>query len=275
MRGIYNYMIATIVGVMAMATPITSHAADATTTAAACWQEGIKAYENRQYGEAVEAFEKIVALGEASSEVYYNLANAYFKLGQSNNTTSRPFASGELGKAILNYHRAIKYNPAMADARYNLELAVDYTNDTESIPQSFITTLWHGLRNMTTSNVWAVTSLVMLAMTLILVMMYLLSANIILRKVGFFAAIVVAICFVIVSALAISSRRALINDNRAVVVCNDTTPVHASPDSASKIVRQPSQGVTIRTSRSHGEWTEIIFADGEMGWIRESIIEKI
>ena len=115
----------------------------------------------------------------------------------------------------------------------------------------------------------------MLAMTLILVMMYLLSANIILRKVGFFAAIVVAICFVIVSALAISSRRALINDNRAVVVCNDTTPVHASPDSASKIVRQPSQGVTIRTSRSHGEWTEIIFADGEMGWIRESAIEKI
>ena len=82
MRGIYNYMIATIVGVMAMATPITSHAADATTTAAACWQEGITAYENRQYGEAVEAFEKIVALGEDRAQEKIAAAQAiYTELG--------------------------------------------------------------------------------------------------------------------------------------------------------------------------------------------------
>jgi SH3-like domain-containing protein len=60
-----------------------------------------------------------------------------------------------------------------------------------------------------------------------------------------------------------------------VVICNDTTPVHASPDSASKIIRQPSQGVTIEVLRSHGEWSEILFADGEKGWIRTSQIENI
>lgn len=263
-----------MLGVTTMISPVTLHAADATTTAAAHWQEGITAYENHNYKDAVAAFENIVALGEASAEVYYNLANAYFKLGQQNQS-SRAFASGELGKAILNYHRAIKLNPAMADAHYNLELAVDHTNDTESIPQSFVATLWQGLRSMTTSNGWAVTSIVMLAMALILVMMYLLSANILLRKVGFFVAIVLAVCFVVTTALSISSRHALENDTRAVVVCHDTTPVHASPDSASKIVRQPSQGVTVRISRNHGDWTEVIFADGEIGWIRNSAIELI
>lgn len=261
--------------VMAIVTPAAAIAADATTTAAARWNEGITAYENREYDKAVEAFEQIVAVGEASAEVYYNLANAYFKLGQSDDTTPRAFARGELGKAILNYHRALKLEPSMADARYNLELAVDHTNDTQSIPQSFIAALWQGLRSATTSNGWCVTSLAMLASTLILAMFYLLSANILLRKIGFFVAIVLIFGYVITTTLAISSRNTLESDNRAVVVCNDTTPVHASPDSASKIVRQPSQGVTLRISRSHGDWTEIIFADGEMGWIRNTSIEVI
>lgn len=253
----------------------TLRAADASVTAAAYWDEGIKAYEMRNYKEAVEAFEGIVALDKASAEVYYNLANAYFKLGQSDETMSRPFASGELGKAILNYYRALKLDPSMADARYNLELAVDHTNDTESIPQSFIATLWQGVRSTMTSNGWCATSLVMLALLLIVVMLYLLSANILLRKIGFFVAIVAAVAFLLSTSLALSSRNALINDNRAVVVCNDTTPVHASPDSASKIIRQPSQGVTVRISREHSNWTEVVFADGEMGWIRNAHIEAI
>ena len=275
MKRVIYYISAILVGVIIMVAPTNLRAADATTTAAACWEEGLKAYESRNYADAVTAFERIVTLGEASAEVYYNLANAYFKLGQHNSTTSRNFASGELGKAVLNYHRALKLNPAMADARYNLELAVDHTNDTESIPQSFIATIWQGLRSLMTSNGWAVMSVVMLAVALILVMMYLLSANILLRKVGFFVAIVLIVGFVITTALAISSRKAVEMDNRAVIICNDTTPVHASPDSASKIVRQPSQGVTVRTSRSHGDWREIIFADGEIGWIRNSAIEII
>ena len=60
-----------------------------------------------------------------------------------------------------------------------------------------------------------------------------------------------------------------------MVICNDTTPVHASPDSASKIIRRPSQGVTVEVLRNHDNWCEILFADGEKGWIREANIEKI
>ena len=254
--------------------PSTLLAADSRTTAEAHWQEGIAAYESRNYDAAIDAFGQIVLLGEASADVYYNLANAYFKRGQQP-TLSRPFSGGELGHAVLNYHRALKLNPAMEDARYNLELAVDHTNDTDGVPQSFIATLWHGLRNAMTTNGWTITSIVMMVCALTLVMIYLLSERIAVRKTCFFSALVVAFVFAVSTLLATSSHYAAINDNRAVVLCNDTTPVHASPDSASKIIRQPSQGVTVRISRSHGEWSEIIFADGEKGWIRSSAIEMV
>lgn len=256
--------------------PHDSHAADARTSSEAYWTEAIAAYQDGEYGRAVELFEQIVALDEASADVYYNLAGAYFKLGQQYVPgTSRPFAGGELGHAILNYHRALRLDPAMEDARYNLDLAIDHTNDTEAMPNSFITTLWLALRNMTTSNGWMIISVVALALALLLTLLYLLSERITLRKIGFFTAIVAATVFLLCTALAISSRSAAEEDSRAVVICNDTTPVHASPDSASKIIRRPSQGVTVNILRDHEGWCEILFADGEKGWIRLSNVEKV
>ena len=237
-----------------------AHAADKRTTAEVCWKEGIAAYEDGDYARAVDNFERVIELGEVSADIYYNLAGAYFKLGQEYTPgVSRHFAGGELGRAVLNYHRALKLNPAMEDARYNLDIAVDHTNDTEAVPDSFIATMWIALRNTMTSNAWTVVSLVAM----------------VLRKVGFFTAMACMVVVIVATALALSSRSAVVEDERAVVVCNDTTPVHASPDSASKIIRRPSQGVTVSMLRSHGDWSEVLFLDGEKGWIRSSYIEMI
>ena len=275
MKTIIYKTIAIIVGVMVVM-PVACRAAEKRTTAEAYWAEGISAYEEGDYGRAVELFEHIVNLDEVSADLYYNLAGAYFKLGQQHTLDSaRPFSGGELGHAIVNYHRALRLNPAMEDAHYNLDLARDYTNDTKAVPMSLLATLWLAVRNMTTSNVWAIISIIALALTLSLTLFYLLSERVAVRKVGFFLALALLLIFIITTALAISSRRAIEVDNRAVVVCNDTMPVHASPDSSSKIIRRPSQGVTVDVLRNHGEWTEIHFVDGEKGWIRSANIEKI
>lgn len=266
-----------MVGTLAMLVAIThgsvATAASPEATAKARWTAGIEAYAEGDYAVAVEAFEDIVDLGYATAEVYYNLGDAYFKLGQT--SASRPFAEGELGRSILNFSRALKLNPAMQDAEYNLDLARDYTNDTEPLPESFIKRMWHSLRDNMTSNGWAILSVIMLALTLMLVLVYLLASRIALRKTAFFVAIATALILFLSTALALSQRSAQLSDERAVVICNDTAPVHASPNSASKVVRQPSQGVIVDIVRSSDEWSEIAFADGEKGWIRNDSIERI
>lgn len=251
-------------------------AADPATTAEACWTEAVEAYAAKHYDKAVESLEHIIALGYGSAEVYYNLGNAYFKLGQSDiDGSGRPFASGELGRAILNYRRALKLDPSLEDARYNLEIAVDHTNDTEAIPHSFIVRLWHSLRDMATSNSWAWLSLLSLVVMLATALIYLLSQHILYRKIAFFVAVTALVLFILTTLLALSQRRAANDNTKAVVVCSDTTPVHASPDSSSKIIRQPSQGVTLRIIREQAGWQEILFSDGEKGWIRKSVVERI
>ena len=258
---------------IAAAAPI-CHAADSKTMARASWEAGIEAYNAKGYAEAVEAFETVVASDYASAEVYYNLANAYFKLGQQS-ASLRPFAGGELGRAVLNYERALKLDPTLDDARYNLDIAKDYTNDTEAVPESFIVRLWRSMAGAMTTNGWAVLSIVMFGVALLSLVVYLLNGNVVVRKVAFFLALIVALVFVVTTALSLTQLRAAEMDNRAVVLASDTTPVHASPDSGSKVIREPSQGVTVEVERKQGDWSEVRFADGEKGWVRTTNIEII
>jgi tetratricopeptide (TPR) repeat protein len=237
------------------------------------WQRALDAYSAKEYDEAKAAFEKVQAMGYASADLYYNLGNVYFKLGQQH--AERPYANGELGRAILNYRRALKLDPTMEDARYNLDIAHDHTNDTEPMPLGVMGSMWLAVSGIISSNGWAATSIVSLVAALILIMFYLLSSLIALRKVAFFSSIFLIFVFVLSTAFAISQRRASEQSSEAVILCNDICPVHASPDNTSKVIRQPSQGVSVKILRNHGTWSEIEFVDGEKGWITSKSVELI
>lgn len=261
-------------GVATLFMVVPGYAADSKTTARASWKAGIEAYNAKDYAEAVEAFETVVASGYASADVYYNLANAYFKLGQQSES-SRPFAGGELGCAVLNYERALRLDPTMDDARYNLDIAKDLTNDTEAVPESFIVRVWHSVAGIMTTNGWVTLSLVMLGVTAVMVLLYLLHDSVTLRKISFFVSLATMVVFILSTIFSIVQLMASDKDNRAVIITHDTTPVHASPDSGSKIIREPSQGVTVEVEREQGEWSEVRFADGEKGWVRTTNVEII
>jgi tetratricopeptide (TPR) repeat protein len=236
------------------------------------WQRGLEAYAAKNYAEAKEAFESIDSMGYASADLYYNLGNTYFKLGQQH---ERAYDGGELGRAILNYRRALKCDPAMEDASYNLDLAQDFTNDAEPLPVGVVSSMWSGLRGFMTSNGWVVLSIISLVAALSLVMLYLLSDKIIIRKSAFFVAIALVFVFILTTSLAVAQRTAYESSSEAVIVCNNIISVHASPDNTSKVIRQPSQGVSVYIIRTHGDWTEIEFVDGEKGWIPSKSVERV
>ena len=67
-----------------------------------------KFYSRGEYQKAVSTYEKIIASDIKAGNIYYNLGNAYFKLGRK-------------GKAILNYERALKFIPGDEDLSANLK----------------------------------------------------------------------------------------------------------------------------------------------------------
>ena len=249
------------------------YAQDSAREAEAEWQRGIEAYSAKEYATAKEAFERVEAMGYLSADLYYNLANSYLKLGEQH--SDKRYAEGELGRAILNYRRALKLDPTMEDARYNLDIVHDYTNDTEPMPHGVMGSMWLAMCGIMTSNGWSATSIVSLIAALVMIMFYLLSALIALRKVAFFSSIALIFIFVLSTAFAISQRRAMEQSSEAVILCNDICSVHASPDNTSKVIRQPSQGVSVKILRTHDTWSEIEFVDGEKGWITSKSVELV
>lgn len=69
-----------------------------------------ESYKAQRYGEAALLYDEIVRQGTAGGPVFYNLGNAYFK-------------TGELGRAIVNYERALEWMPRDADLRANYRYA--------------------------------------------------------------------------------------------------------------------------------------------------------
>jgi tetratricopeptide (TPR) repeat protein len=73
-------------------------------------QQASRAYEEGRYGEAAQLYQRLAESAGASAEVHYDLGNCHFKLG-------------DLGRAILQYRRALARDPSLASAQKNLELA--------------------------------------------------------------------------------------------------------------------------------------------------------
>ena len=80
------------------------------------WDQANTAYINNDFPTAISLYETILSSGRQSGKLYYNLANAYFK-------------EQEIGRAILNYNRALRLNPGNEDIRYNLQVAEKMTKD--------------------------------------------------------------------------------------------------------------------------------------------------
>jgi len=72
--------------------------------------EANELYSRGEFERAAIAYEQLVDRGIESESLYYNLGNAYFRVGR-------------LGPAIYNYERSLRLDPSFADADYNLAVA--------------------------------------------------------------------------------------------------------------------------------------------------------
>ena len=89
---------------------------EATENAAVTKSDADDAYEMKHYDKAISIYEALIKEEGATKQLYYNLGNAYYR-------------ANEIGKAILNYERALRLDPTDEDAKANLEFAQEYIKD--------------------------------------------------------------------------------------------------------------------------------------------------
>ena len=233
-----------------------------TKSVAELWDAANTAYIRSDYNGALNIYNEILAQDMVSAKLFYNMGNAYYK-------------SGELGRAILYYNRALRLSPSDEDIRHNLSIAQSMCIDRiETIPEFFITRWMHNLRSQMSGNWWCITSLIILSLSICDGLLYLLSERITLRKVGFFATLFGIILLIITTSLSAKDLRETKEQSRAIIL-SGAVSVKSSPDNSATDLFVLHEGTELTLGEKIGSWREIRLSDGKKGWVESRHFEAI
>ena len=221
-----------------------------------------EAYKRSEYIYAAELFEQIVDKGFISADLFYNLGNAYFK-------------SNNLGRAILNYERALRLRPMDEDIQHNLSVARSRIVDRiEQRPMLFYERWWQATYNLQGVDGWAITTVIVLVFFLSSLGIYLFSRIVSLKKGSFFAALIFFIVLVHAFIFTIKQYNRITSHSEAVVLQARTT-AKSAPSAQSTDLFLLHEGTKVSVRSSLGDWIEIALPNGSVGWVRSETTETI
>lgn len=221
-----------------------------------------EAYRNGDYARAVELYEQSGEQDGTSAAYFYNLGNAYYK-------------SGLYPRAILNYERALLLDPGNDDVRFNLEMAQARIADKiEPLGTFFLDQWFTTLRNLFSSNVWAVIAVVAFLIFLAGVVVYFFVDRVVWRKIGFFAGLLALLITIGANRFAAVQKQQLTQRESAIVFA-PTIIAKSSPSESGTDLFVLHEGTKVYIVDRVGEWSEIRLDDGNRGWIPTDRLEVI
>lgn len=227
------------------------------------WAQAVSDYTEENYRAALDGFAAIEEAGYVSPDLYYNMGNCCYKLGH------------RLGKAILYYEKALKLDPSYEDAAVNLEIAREGTLDRiEAVPEFILLTWFKAFRDTLSSDAWAWLSLTLLLAVAVLVLLFRFGRSLALRKTAF-ALAVVAVVFMVMSAVFAFNMRSAVVDSGEAVVTVPVSSVKSSPGSTDQSLFILHEGTKVSVVDSLGEWYRIELSDGRQGWMQGDEAELI
>lgn len=232
-----------------------------TENARAAFERGTEAYKNGEYLEALAYFKEAETDTEGFA-INYNLGNTCYKLNK-------------IPESILYLERALKFDPANEDARYNLRLANERIADRiESLPKTKLALWWEDFRFGMGPDGWAYITVILSIAAALFFFLFAFGKNSGLRRFGFFTGLICV--FLLIAGITLSSSaEAFRYTPFSAVIFTDKVDVKSEPRRESTEVFVLHAGTRVSLLRSEGDWYHIEIASGNRGWIKEEDLRKI
>lgn len=221
------------------------------------------AYIKKNYKNAVQLYEELLANKGESADIYYNLGNSYYKLNN-------------ISKSILNYERALLLNPGDNDTQANLDFVRSKTVDKITpVSEMFFITWIKSLINSQSERSWSYIGITTFILALLMIILYVFGNKVILKKIGFISAIVLILICVSSNIFAYEKKTDLLGHKEAIIM-TATVPIKSTPnqDGTDLFILHEGTKVTIKDDTMKN-WKEIRLSDGNVGWIQTKDIEII
>lgn len=221
-----------------------------------------KEYAKGNYLQASKDYSDLLKVGE-SVELYYNLGNCYYRLGN-------------ITKSIIAYEKAHRLSPSDRDVTFNLEFVREKTIDKiERQEKNFFSAGYTMLQNLMDMDAWARLSIVAFFACLGMAMLFLLGRDEWMRKLGFYVALLSVFVFVFSTLFAWQQKHNFDARDRAVVVAPSASVKQTPSDSsADAVVVHEGTAVQI-VDRTMSDWYSVKLDDGKEGWLKRNSLEII
>ena len=253
----FIFSILTMLSFPLLADTIVSNASDNMAT----FEAGNELYKNDDYQGSLREYEAILSSGMESAELYFNMGNAYFKLG-------------DLPNAILHYEKAKKLSPDDEDIRTNLEIANLKTVDkVEAKPELPIAEWWKEVLNSNLIDEWANKSIYISFVALLIMIVFLFTSGIV-KRISFFTGMAVFALSIVFYFLG-QQQKSLQMNNKYGIVFSPSVTVKSSPENDGTRLFVIHEGTKVEVLDNDGEWSEISLMNGNKGWILSESYKNI
>jgi tetratricopeptide (TPR) repeat protein len=218
--------------------------------------EANQAYKNHQFQQAIDGYLHLIENGPENGQVYYNLGNAYFRLG-------------DLGRAVLSYERARLLIPRDGDLAFNLSHVRNQTQDASIDLQMSSFSDFIDLGSLNRYEIF-------FGFVLLNVLFFVLLCIRLYKKTEwtYYLSIFLAILIGIGGCALALKWTARATDNRAVVLSQEVL-VQAGPDSRNTVLFKLHAGTLVRVERTENDWTLLKLSKDKRGWAESNQLERI
>ena len=231
--------------------------------AQSAFDKGNALYQKGEYQQAADVFENIVKEDkQESAEVYYNLANCYYKLNK-------------VAPSIYNYEKALSLNPNHPEALNNLKFAKKRTIDEiKEVPKVGFAKLIQNFTGIFDYDTWAKISVVISFIFLLCFIGYYFSQLTISKRIYFIGMFILLVALLLSVSAGMSEKNHFDNDRPAIVFA-ELSEVRSEPQKAGSPVILLHEGAKVYVIETVGKWKKIELTDGQEGWIDASTIKEV
>lgn len=234
--------------------------------------QGDKAYMEDDFSTALELYEDALKLHGSSAELYFNMGNTCYRLG-------------DMGHAVLYYKKALKLNPSFSDARTNLDFVQTKLIDQQISEKSLSKTITENIVFIMTPNAWAVVGILFFIIFLFALSQYILADTVKIRKIAFFGGIFSVILATLTTIAAFYTSGMARSDKEAVIIVPvaKLSTVPREPSDKSQLAFTLHEGtlveivdsVSVSTDSINPVWLEVKVNKEHRAWIPSQLLERI
>lgn len=218
------------------------------------FNEGNTLYNQGKYAEAIKKYEALLDKNEHAVALYFNLANAHYKLNN-------------ISPSVYYFEKAKLLSTDDKDIENNLVFAQNMTVDAiDTLPEVGFSRIFKDIVNTFSSDSWAKLAISGILVFVLFFLLYHFTSATSQKRVAFVISVLGFLVAVFSLVIAFQKNNLEIKNNPAIVFAQESR-VKADPNNTSEEVFRLHEGTKVQVLESYENWCKIEIADKTTGWI--------